>query len=77
MENGSNFYLSPDLTVNELLDREPMVIKIFMALKLNCIGCAMDKFHTVADVARENHLDLDQLMRKIHNSLKNEKAETS
>ncbi len=45
-----------------------MVLEIFMELKLHCIGCPMDGFHTLKDVAKENNLDLDYLLGKIQDT---------
>jgi hybrid cluster-associated redox disulfide protein len=58
-------YLSPDITVKELLDHYPQLMQLFMDLGLLCIGCPAEAFHTLADVAREYHLDLDQLLQRI------------
>ena len=58
-------YLSPDITVKKLLDRYPPLLQLFMDLGLLCIGCPVEAFHTLADVAREYHLDLNQLLQRI------------
>ena len=58
-------YLSPDITVKKLLDRYPQLLQLFMDLGLLCIGCPVEAFHTLADVAREYHLDLNQLLQRI------------
>ena len=58
-------YLSPDITVKKLLDRYPQLLKLFMDLGLLCIGCPVEAFHTLADVAREYHLDLNHLLERI------------
>ncbi len=60
-----NSDLLPGMSVKELFNSEPMLVKMFMELKLNCIGCPMDGFHTLEDVAKENNLDLDDLIGKI------------
>lgn len=57
--------LSSDITVKELLDRYPRLLQSFMDLGLLCVGCPAEAFHTLADVAVEYHLDLDQLLRRI------------
>ena len=36
-----------------------------MELGLLCVGCPAEAFHTLEDVAREYHLDLDQLLQRI------------
>ena len=58
-------YLSPDITVKKLLDRYPQLLQLFMDLGLLCIGCPVEAFHTLADVAREYHLDLNQFLQRI------------
>ena len=60
-----NLDVLPEMSVKELFDTEPMLIKMFMELRLNCIGCPMDEFHTLNDVVKENDLDLDGLLCKI------------
>lgn len=64
-----NFYLSPEISVRELFNHEPKLIELFMDLKLDCVGCPIDEFHTLADVAKENNLDLDHLLKKIQKTL--------
>ena len=61
--------LSPEVTVKELLDRHPQNIKLFMDLGLLCVGCPTEAFHTMADVAREYHLDLDQLLQRLDKNI--------
>jgi hybrid cluster-associated redox disulfide protein len=58
-------YLSPDITVKDLLDHYPQLLQLFMDLGLLCIGCPAEAFHTLADVAREYHIDLNQLLQRI------------
>ena len=58
-------FFSPDITVKKLLDRYPQLLQLFMDLGLLCIGCPVEAFHTLADVAREYHLNLNQLLQRI------------
>ena len=68
-----NLDLLPKMSVKELFNSEPMLVKMFMELKLHCIGCPMDEFHNLEDVAKENNLDLDGLLGKIKDiRIKNE-----
>ncbi len=68
-----NFDLLPKMSVKELFNSDPMLVKMFMELKLHCIGCPMDEFHNLEDVAKENNLDLDRLLGKIQDiRIKNE-----
>ncbi|MCF8127708.1 MAG: DUF1858 domain-containing protein [Deltaproteobacteria bacterium] len=64
--------LPSDITVKELLDRYPQALQPLMDLGLLCVGCPAEAFHTLADVAREYHLDPNQLLRRIHKAIQDE-----
>lgn len=53
--------LSPTLTVEALFNRWPQTMNVFVRLRFACIGCAMSSFDTLADVARNYGMSLDQL----------------
>jgi hybrid cluster-associated redox disulfide protein len=57
--------LSPLLTVKEVLDHYPHALHVFMGLRLLCVGCPTEAFHTLVDVAREHDLDIEQLLQRI------------
>ncbi len=67
-----NSILSSDITVKELLDHHPQALQLFMDLGLLCVGCPAEGFHTLVDVAREYHLELNQLLRNIHKAIEDE-----
>jgi len=64
-----NPLLSSDITVKELLDRHPQTLQLFMDIGLLCVGCPAEAFHTLADVAREYHFDLNQLLQQIQKTI--------
>ncbi len=45
-----------------------------MDLGLLCVGCPAEAFHTLADVAREYHLDLDQLLQRVYKAVGEDKV---
>jgi hybrid cluster-associated redox disulfide protein len=61
--------ISSDITVKELLEKHPWLLHMFVDLKLHCPGCPAEAFHTLAEVAQEYKLDLDQLLRCINESI--------
>ncbi|MFA5028033.1 MAG: DUF1858 domain-containing protein [Candidatus Methylomirabilota bacterium] len=61
--------LSPLLTVKELLDRHPQALTVFLGLRLLCVGCPAEAFHTLTDVAREYDLDLETLRTRIRSAV--------
>ena len=66
--------LTPHLTVKELLDRYPQLLRTFMDLGLLCVGCPAEAFHSLADVAREYHLELNQLLQRIYKEIEDHEA---
>jgi hybrid cluster-associated redox disulfide protein len=57
--------ISARWTVKEVLDRCPQALPTFLQLQLLCVGCPTEAFHTLADVAREHNLDIDDLVNRI------------
>ncbi|MCP4721481.1 MAG: DUF1858 domain-containing protein [Desulfobacteraceae bacterium] len=60
-----------NITVKELIDRYPKLIKLFMDMGLLCIGCPAETFHTVKDIAKEHGYDLNELVDQINMTIKN------
>ena len=63
--------LSPDLTVDQLLNRWRQVIPVFMRLRLSCVGCPMSPFETLDTVAQIYGLPLDNLMHELERTVSN------
>lgn len=61
--------ISARLTVKEVLDRCPQALPVFMQLRLLCIGCPTEAFHTLADVAREYDLEIENLLQRIRSAI--------
>lgn len=57
--------LSPDLTVQQLLDRWPQAVPFFLRSRFSCVGCPMAKYDTLQDVARIYHLRLPILLNDL------------
>ncbi|WP_049770372.1 DUF1858 domain-containing protein [Desulforapulum autotrophicum] len=63
-----------DITVKELIERYPKLVKLFMDLGLLCIGCPAEAFHTVEDIAKEYGCDLNTLVHEINRFIQDEDA---
>lgn len=61
--------VSARLTVKEVLDRYPQALPVFMQLRLLCVGCPTEAFHTLTDVAREYDLDIELLLARIRSAI--------
>jgi hybrid cluster-associated redox disulfide protein len=66
--------ISAEIIVKDLLDRHPRLVQLFMDMELMCVGCPAEAFHTLADVSREYHLDLKQLLQRIYKVIGNDAA---
>ncbi len=60
--------------VKEVLEQHPQTLQVFMDIGLLCAGCPTEAFHTLADVAREYHLDLDRLLLQLNEIAKENKV---
>jgi len=72
-----NSNISTDITVKELLERYPRLLQTFMDMNLMCVGCPTEAFHTLVDVAREYHLDLNQLLQRIYKAIEDDEEPQS
>jgi hybrid cluster-associated redox disulfide protein len=59
------------ITVKEILDHYPQVLHVFIEMKLLCIGCPMETFHTLADIVREYSLNRDQFLHRLQYAIEN------
>ncbi len=57
--------LSPTLTVQQLFDRWPETMNVFVRLRFACIGCAIAPFDTLEDVAKNYGLTQDELLAQL------------
>jgi hybrid cluster-associated redox disulfide protein len=67
-----NSTISSEITVKEIFDRYPQLVQTFMELRLLCVGCPAEAFHTLNDVAREYLFDLNQLRQRLDADIVNE-----
>ena len=68
--------LSSSITVKEVLDQYPASMQVFLEIGLFCVGCPAESFHTLADVAKENKIDLRDLIKRITDAIQKEKMKS-
>jgi len=56
------------LTVDKALQRWPQAFSVFMKYKTKCVGCYMQQFCTLKDVAETYQLSLETLIDDIKNA---------
>lgn len=57
--------LNAQLTVDDVMRRWPQTLPVFVRLKLDCVGCDMAPFETLAEVAKTYDLSLDDLLSQL------------
>lgn len=50
-----------DLSVAQIMHRWPGTIRVFIDRGMQCVGCPIAPFHTLADAAAEHRLALAEL----------------
>lgn len=62
-----------DLSVAEIMSTWPQTIRIFLDLRMHCVGCPIAPFHTLPDAAEEHGLSLAGLVAEIERQVEREK----
>lgn len=44
--------MTANTTIDEVVTRHPATAQVFIRRRMHCVGCEIDRFHTVADVCR-------------------------
>ena len=55
------------LTVDRVLQRWPQTFSVFMEHKTKCVGCFMQPFCTLKDVAEIHQLSVEELIDELKN----------
>ena len=54
--------ITADSLVQEVVERHPQTVLVFARHGLQCVGCYIAPYHTIADSAREYAMALDPLL---------------
>jgi hybrid cluster-associated redox disulfide protein len=55
-------------TIAELVQRYPSSAQVFIRRRMHCVGCEIDRFHTVDDACRVYGLPLRSFLSELHRS---------
>ena len=61
--------LSSQTLIADLLSASPHVASLLLELRVDCIGCYMNRFCTLEDLCNQYDLDLDQVLSRIRERL--------
>lgn len=70
-------HITANCLVKEVVERHPQVIRVFARHGLQCVGCHISPFHTIADTAREYSLRLEALLADLNRAIAAVATETS
>jgi hybrid cluster-associated redox disulfide protein len=51
--------------VDDVMQRSPATIRIFLDFGMNCVGCPIGSFHTIEDACREHGTAIDGFLAKL------------
>jgi hybrid cluster-associated redox disulfide protein len=61
--------ITAECLVQEIVERHPQTIVVFNRYGLQCVGCYISPFHTIADTAREYSLALESLLLHLNQAI--------
>ena len=61
--------IAADSLVQEVVECHPQAIAIFARHGLQCVGCYISPYHTIADSAREYAMALDALLGELNQAV--------
>jgi hybrid cluster-associated redox disulfide protein len=61
--------ITADCLVDQVIRRHPQTIAIFVSHGLQCAGCLISPYHTIADSAREYQVRVEPLLGELNRSL--------
>jgi hypothetical protein len=60
--------LFPQTLVADLLASTPLMAHLFVELRVDCVGCSMNKFCTLKDLCEHYQLEIETIISKSRNS---------
>jgi hybrid cluster-associated redox disulfide protein len=61
--------ITADSLVQDVIERHPQTIIVFVRHRLQCVGCDISPFHTIADSAREHAVSIEPLLGDLNQVL--------
>jgi hybrid cluster-associated redox disulfide protein len=61
--------ITADCLVCQVVERHPQTILVFAQHGLQCVGCYIAPFHTIADSAREHESALGPLLEDLNRAI--------
>jgi hybrid cluster-associated redox disulfide protein len=66
--------ITADWLVKDVITRHPQTITVFGRHRVQCVGCYISSFHTIADTAREYAVNIEPLLSDLNRTITAEPA---
>ena len=63
--------LSPQTLVADMLEASPFLASLLLELRVDCVGCSMNKFCTLEEFCAQYELDLETILTKLQEGSNN------
>ena len=63
--------LSPRILVADLLGYSPLIVSLLLELRVDCVGCSMNKYCSLEELCAQYELDLENILGRIQEILTN------
>src|SRR5690348_8940392 len=57
-----------ELTVDEVMQRWPSTIRIFLDFEMGCVGCPIATFHSVEEACREHGIGPEKFLERLRSA---------
>lgn len=61
--------ITAESLIHQIIERYPQTVEVFVQHRLQCAGCCISPFHTIADSARECAVSIEPLLRDLNQAL--------
>ncbi len=61
--------VTADSLVKDVVERHPETVLVFVRHRLQCVGCDISPYHTIADSAREHAVSIEPLLGELNQVL--------
>ncbi len=61
--------IAADSLVEQVVESHPETVLVFVRHGLQCVGCYISPYHTIADSAREFAIDLQPLLAELNHAV--------
>jgi hybrid cluster-associated redox disulfide protein len=61
--------ITPDLIVEEVLNKWPETVPVFLRYRMGCVGCTMAPFETLSSAVEIHRLPLNRFLRELQEAV--------